>query len=439
VFVEHRKAAIKALRSARFELAELIGRGEAMQSLGTTPTRLAVWRYRHLGGGVVADEEYGVDVEFWREESIGRVVPDGRRGLASFIPDPVPGATVTIRGRTLPTQSTFKAELASRVVPFPIDIVYTWVDGSDPDWQASYREHLRRAGNLNPEAANLSRYANRDELRYSMRSLWWFADFFRHVFLVTAGHLPPWLDQSHPRLTVVPHEELFPEDCVPTFNSHAIESRLHHIPGLAEHYLYLNDDVFFARLEEPGLFFSPNGIARMFLSTAPIPPGPATAKDAPVDAAAKNGRRLLEAAFGYEPARKLRHAPHPQIKSVVMETEERFRSEVAATTRARFRSVTDISLAASLSQYVGFMTGRTVVSDISTQYINIANRWAPGQLANLAERHNCDVFCLNETSMTDAYGHRVESIVAGFLERYFPRPSPFERQSSSVPPPVNSR
>ena len=51
---------------------------------------------------------------------------------------------------------------------------------------------------------------------------------------------------------MVPHSEIFRPDlkrkgALPTFNSCAIESQLHRIPGLAECYLYLNDDFFLLR------------------------------------------------------------------------------------------------------------------------------------------------------------------------------------------------
>ena len=42
-----------------------------------------------------------------------------------------------------------------------------------------------------------------------------------------------------------------PADALPTFSSHAIESRLHHVPDLAEHFLYSNDDMFFGRPVDP--------------------------------------------------------------------------------------------------------------------------------------------------------------------------------------------
>ena len=55
----------------------------------------------------------------------------------------------------------------------PVDIVYTWVDGNDPAWQAKKNAHLDGVGEgeLNETAASSSRFTNRNELMYSLRSI----------------------------------------------------------------------------------------------------------------------------------------------------------------------------------------------------------------------------------------------------------------------------
>ncbi|XMA37048.1 hypothetical protein O1157_11655 [Streptomyces albogriseolus] len=78
-----------------------------------------------------------------------------------------------------------------------------------------------------------------------------YAGFVRHVYIVTDGQTPEWLDADAPGITVVDHKDIFPEGVLPVFNSHAIETRLHHIPGLSDHYLYFNDDVFVGRSVTP--------------------------------------------------------------------------------------------------------------------------------------------------------------------------------------------
>jgi UDP-N-acetylglucosamine-lysosomal-enzyme len=89
-----------------------------------------------------------------------------------------------------------------------------------------------------------NRYRDSEELRYSLRSLVRFAPWIRHIYLVTDNQIPYWLDLSHPRLTVVPHSDIFPNKShLPVFSSPAIEAHIHRIPGLSQRFIYFNDDV----------------------------------------------------------------------------------------------------------------------------------------------------------------------------------------------------
>ena len=143
----------------------------------------------------------------------------------------------TISGAAVRTHSVLANPTFDHVA-FPIDAVFTWVDGADPLWRQRKDSALGRDAALpiHDAAANGSRYANRDELRYSLRSVAYFAPWIGHIYLVTDDQIPSWLDHTHPDLTVVPHREIFGTTGVlPTFNSHAIEAMLHRIPGLSEH------------------------------------------------------------------------------------------------------------------------------------------------------------------------------------------------------------
>src|SRR3546814_20539042 len=75
---------------------------------------------------------------------------------------------------------------------------------------------------------------------------------------------PRWLDANNPRVRVVTHQELYrAKDTLPTFNSSGIETQLHHIGGLAEHFLYFNDDFFLGDFCVPEDFFFANGAMKI--------------------------------------------------------------------------------------------------------------------------------------------------------------------------------
>ncbi|WP_290651367.1 stealth family protein, partial [Aquisalimonas sp.] len=152
-------------------------------------------------------------------------------------------------------------------VTFPIDLVYTWVDGADPDWADRKDAALRTLGYDVPHrSANRSRWENRNELLYSLRSVAMFAPWVRNIFIVTDQQSPSWLNQAgNSRVRIVDHSELFQASAaLPTFNSHAIESVLHRIDGLSEHFIYMNDDFFFGAPSQPEDFFTATGQTKVF-------------------------------------------------------------------------------------------------------------------------------------------------------------------------------
>jgi len=142
---------------------------------------------------------------------------------------------------------------------YPIDLVYLWVDGSDPDWCARKNHYLQLADAAEHELAVPERWQDNDELKYSLRSVDMFVPWINHIFIVTDNQCPTWLNRNHPKITLVDHREIIPSEKLPVFCSDVIESYLAYIPGLSEHFLLANDDMFFGRSISPGRFFTSDG------------------------------------------------------------------------------------------------------------------------------------------------------------------------------------
>ncbi len=143
-----------------------------------------------------------------------------------------------------------------RVFP-EIDLVYTWVDGDDPEHRAQREFYAHRPIDLNPE-----RFRDDHQLlRYSLRSVERYMGWVRRIYLLTQRpQVPAWLRTDHPKLKLVHHDQVFENpDWLPCFNSEAIETHLHRIPGLAEHFLYFNDDWLLLRNIRPSDFIDPQG------------------------------------------------------------------------------------------------------------------------------------------------------------------------------------
>ncbi|WP_296604726.1 stealth conserved region 3 domain-containing protein [Nocardioides sp.] len=367
----------------------------------------------------------GVGLEFWEAGVDGELVSPRANAFTRRIP---PGADTTqieidgVTVRTLPLM----AEPTVDECRFPIDVVYTWVDGNDTAWNDAREQRLATLTGtaLTRESSGRARFVSRDELRYSMRSVHLFAPWVRRIHLVTAGQVPDWLDTSHPAIRVVDHREILPPDVLPTFNSHAIETALHHVPDLTEHFVYLNDDVFLGRPVRPEIFFSPSGLFAAFMSPTQVGlddvPGAA-----PYLKAAWNNRRLLQQAFGVVTTHNLAHTPHPHRRSVLDEIEQRFAEEVAGTAAAPFRSDTDVSMLSSLAQHYGLVTGTAVRGEADFEFVNLSNSDLNRQLNQLSKRRR-DFFCLGDHHDYAMVAARVDQELSSFFSAYFPVAAPWE-------------
>ncbi|MEO8906821.1 MAG: stealth family protein, partial [Microbacteriaceae bacterium] len=312
-------------------------------------------------------------------------------------------------------------------VNFDIDLVFSWVDGSSIDFQ---RERAARMQSyiVGDGDDSEARYRQIDELKYALRSIYMFAPWVRRIFIATDSPRPEWLAE-HPRVTIVRSEEFFAEtSTLPTHNSHAVESQLHHITGLAEHFLYSNDDMFFGRPIGPELFFSPGGITKFVEGPTRIGLGESDPSRSGFENAARVNRRLLQERFGRVTTRHLEHCAVPLRRSVMAELESEFAEEFARTAGNAFRSATDISVTNSFYHYYALMSGRAVVqTQARVEYIETTLKLALRQMNKLLKRRDRDMFCLNDGSKPEISVDERTRAVTDFLERYFPIRAPWER------------
>ena len=136
-----------------------------------------------------------------------------------------------------------------------IDVVYTWCDGEDPLFKQERIDTLKRNGLPYVEKAQgAARFFDNDELKYSLRSIEKYMPWVNHIYVVTNKQRPKWL-ANNPKISIIDHREIIPNDLLPTFNSVMIEMYLHKIPGLSEKYIYFNDDMFVNAPLSPDFFF----------------------------------------------------------------------------------------------------------------------------------------------------------------------------------------
>lgn len=123
-----------------------------------------------------------------------------------------------------------------------IDVVITWVDDQDPKWKEDRDRYLVHS---DEKKRNINKfYRDWGTLIYIFRGIEKFMPWVHKVHLLTYGHVPEWLSKKNDKLNIVSHEDFFlnPKN-LPVFNSRAIEMNFLGIEGLAEKFVYFNDDM----------------------------------------------------------------------------------------------------------------------------------------------------------------------------------------------------
>lgn len=149
-------------------------------------------------------------------------------------------------------------------INFEIDVVISWVDGSDEN-------HIRKLSQYveNKDSLNLKGFATRfnqvNEIEYCVKSIYKFAPYVRSIFIVTDEQTPDFIkndtSSKYPNVKIVDHKTIFLgyEQYLPVFNSNSIETMISRIPDLAEHFIYFNDDMLLIGETKPSDFFTEKG------------------------------------------------------------------------------------------------------------------------------------------------------------------------------------
>lgn len=368
--------------------------------------------------------KYACEIQVWDEE-------DG--GLISRKRRPTRTGVITARGRARPRSAPAYGRDVRTYPPFdspaifevgfPIDVVYMWVDGSDPEWRDRKARRLEELGHSGAAEALLeSRFRQFDELRYSLRSVERYAEWVRNVFLVTDRQRPHWLTESGTNLKLVDHREILPASAMPTFNSHAITASLHRIPGISDQFLLFNDDVLLGRPVAPELFFQDNGVAKFFLSQTRITSEPARAHEQ----ARVRSRELIQTATGLMPTHVMKHTPVAFNRQLLSDLEEEFAAEWRSTVHNTFRSPADI-VPGYLHHYIGYARGLTMPSDLDYRYFPFPSERGMEALRRYQGKAAADVLCVNDLGEDDVGLDESQRWLTSTFEALYPHRSSYER------------
>lgn len=138
-----------------------------------------------------------------------------------------------------------------------VDAVITWVAGSDPIHQKKRRFYSDGSEPKNSTASK--RFEEGEDLIFCLRSIFKYAPWIRNIYILTDAQVPPIRADlaEEKQVFIIDHKTVFRgfENYLPTFNSLAIEAFLWRIEGLANQFIYFNDDFGLCRPVSPELFF----------------------------------------------------------------------------------------------------------------------------------------------------------------------------------------
>ncbi|KAF9139962.1 Xanthine phosphoribosyltransferase 1 [Mortierella sp. GBA39] len=282
-----------------------------------------------------------------------------------------------------------------------LDIVYTWVNGTDAtlkDVKEKFKEtselflYFKNATrptndpNTNPKNREppavgngkgdqtIHRFRDNNELKYSLRSI---AEYFPErllgrIHILTTevpdnrtgqgvGQVPEWLDfgKEGERVRLVKHREVYDDASVlPSFNSLSIESQMHHVPHLADTFIYMNDDIFFGLPIDASDFWTPLYGFVFHLTSGiiePAIPSLGTSPNVGEWQSLQYTNYLLSKQFGARHRAYIAHIIHIMNRPILEEIQSIWPEEFDKTASHRFRGegqAQEINLAFFMAHYV---------------------------------------------------------------------------------------
>jgi hypothetical protein len=291
-----------------------------------------------------------------------------------------------------------------------MDAVITYVNGLDPVWQAEYADAV--GGRVMAK-----RYRDWGTLKYLLRGIEKHIPSIENVFLLVSGdsQVPSWVDRSVVR--VVLHRDIIPESFLPTFNSTTIEMFMHRIPGLAEEFLYFNDDMFPVLDCAPEDFFR-DGKAVIGFAHHLFAGGKYKKRVRNSDHQARKALGKRPGLFFVRP----QHTCSPMLRS---ESDAVYGFSEGKI----FEVVSRLRTTRNFNQYLFldylYYSGKTTGEKISNKHLSPAVH-SPETIADNIVNPSAKLLCINDVHLSDEDYERYRDAVLTAFRTHFPVRSRFE-------------
>ncbi len=315
-----------------------------------------------------------------------------------------------------------------------VDAVITWVDGADPRHRQRLQAYLEQSGSRGHAAAAPTRFGDCGEIEYCVASLLRHAPWLRSIHIVSDDQQPALLARLkgtplESRVRVVDHREIFTgfETFLPTFSNRAIECVMWRIPGLAENFIYLNDDFQLLRPVAREDFFRDDGIvlrgrwraagdrrlsARLKAAlggskdTHSARPGNHVAQEHSARLAGFDDRYF-----------QVPHVPHPMRRSVLARYFEQHPEQLAENVRHRLRS-NEQFLTTALAAHLELAAGTATIDNrLQVLRLKADSQWLATLRRQLRAADRDPAVALACVQSLDLASEPARQLILAWLER----------------------
>jgi endonuclease/exonuclease/phosphatase family metal-dependent hydrolase len=305
---------------------------------------------------------------------------------------------------------------------FDVDVVFTWKRQPSDDALLTIASKYC----LESHGHKITRFRETGTLEYAIHAATQNMQWVRKIYIVTNDERPCWLGSDNSNIIIISHKQIWPTlrmgSDLPTFNSIAIETHLHRIPGLSEHFIYLNDDMFVGK-PLPKSYFFHSGRPLVSLN-------PSDRVTPMTDPAKVDGVGWPQAVIGT-------HGPYVARKSTIEKVQSTWTKYFEVTSSSRCRSPGDTQskykhhVKPPFWVYNWYGLATNTSAGVVTGVLFMDTRFTPSKFYKslLASPVAAEFFTLNDDFSADPVeGSRGISKMLRFLASYFsPYPSSYPK------------
>lgn len=303
------------------------------------------------------------------------------------------------------------------------DVVLTYVDGTDKIWAHDYLIYSRI--HKTKYEPNSVRFRSWNNLKYVLRSIAECVPFINNLYIIVSceTQIPEFVNRK--TVNIVYHNNIIPEQYLPTFNSNTIEMFMHNIPGLYENFIYLNDDMFFVNVCNENDYFDENDepIVNVYETLL--------SKKNTYTLSLKNTMNLANLEnkefIPFSPKSIFRsdHSPNPMKVSLWKYYWNKYEEELDNSI-TRFRN--QINITQELSNYHYYMKNRIKnkynKKTRNSKYFDFVNKTSD-DLKNIIFNDNILTLCINDAGVSDFKIYK--NVVNKILDKKYPNKCKYEK------------